>query len=465
MNATRTPGGARARAGLEGLRIAVIGAGPAGLTAAHSLKKLGYRHVTVFERGEAVGGKACTLEHDGHTYEMGAIWLSSDYEVVNQLAAELGIATKAYRIKKNQVEADGSRRTFAAVAGKKYGAPAVARALLNYAKVRVRYARAFEPGFAGAPPAVRASFSEFAEAHGFAPLADMLRAFTVACGYGYYEEVPAQYLLKLFHWIVPIALRDAANEALGLSLPGLVVPEGGSQRIWTELAKKLDVRPRSAVTRLARTDRGIELTIDGNGEPQTFDRVIVSAALDQASTFMEFPADVAGMIKGLRTYRCHISLVEVEGVERQNTTFFYENMFRKNMGRMLVIGTRYADTNLFTTNQLSDGAMSEDELERLLEGDVARFGGNVVRVVAKRSWVYFPHFPREILDAGVHERLEALQGKDGIFLVGGTMSFESLEDSARYARDLVIEHFSDRAASSVASPARRRSETLTEVRP
>ncbi|WP_438002892.1 FAD-dependent oxidoreductase [Sorangium sp. So ce321] len=461
MNATRTPTGARARVGLEDLRIAVVGAGPAGLTAAHTLKKLGYRHVAVFERSEAVGGKACTLEHGGHTYEMGAIWLSSDYEVVNQLAAEVGIATKAYRVKKYQVEADGSRMTFAAVAKKKYGAAAVARALLNYAKVRARYARAFAPGFAGAPPAVRANFSEFAEAHGFAPLADMLRAFTVACGYGYYEEVPAQYLLKLFNWIVRIALRDAANEALGLRLPGLVVPEGGAQRIWTELARTLDVRLRSAVTRVARTARGIALTV--NGEVQTFDRVIVSAALDQASTFMEFPADVAGMIKGLRTYRCHISLVEVEGVERQNTSFFYENMFRKNMGRMLVLGTRYADTNLFTTNQISDGSIPEDELERLLEADVARYGGKVVRVVAKRSWVYFPHFPRELLDAGVYERLEALQGKDGIFLVGGTMSFESLEDSARYARDLVIEHFSDRAAPSIAPRAGRRPQTVAEV--
>lgn len=458
MRGTRTSRGARAPVGLEGLRVAVVGAGPAGLTAAHTLKKLGYRDVTVFERGDAAGGKACTLDHGGHTYEMGAIWLSSDYEVVNQLAAELGIATKAYRIKKNQVEADGSRRTFAAVAKEKYGAPAIARALLNYAKVRVRYARVFEPGFAGAEPAARVNFSEFAEAHGFTPLADMLRAFTVACGYGYYEEVPAQYILKLFHWIVPIALRDAANEALGLNLPGLVVPEGGSQRIWTELAKTLDVRSRSAVTRLARTDQGLDLTV--NGEVRTFDRVIVSAALDQASTFMEFPADVAGMIKGIRTYRCHISLIEVEGVERQNTSFFYENMFRKNMGRMLVLGTRYADANLFTTNQISDGSMPEDELERLLEADVARCGGRLVRVVAKRSWVYFPHFPRELLDAGVYERIEALQGKDGIFLVGGTMSFESLEDAARYARDLVIERFSDRAASSMPSRGRRPQTTV-----
>ncbi|MGK3984338.1 hypothetical protein WME99_14940 [Sorangium sp. So ce136] len=35
-------------------------------------------------------------------------------------------------------------------------------------------------------------------------------------------------------------------------------------------------------------------------------------------------------------------------------------MFRKNMGRMLVIGARCADSNLFTTNQLSDGSIQEE---------------------------------------------------------------------------------------------------------
>ncbi|MGK3984341.1 FAD-dependent oxidoreductase [Sorangium sp. So ce136] len=441
MRQTRITRGARARAGLDGLRVAVVGAGAAGLTAAHTLKKLGYSNVTVFEQGDAPGGKACTFDHGGRTYELGAIWVMSHYEVVNQIIAELGIPVEVSRAKKTQVEADGRELTFREVVKEKYGAPAVARSLLNYAKVRVKYAALFRPGYSGTQPALHVSFSEFAEAHGFAPLADLLRSFTVACGYGYYEEMPALYVLKLFNWFVSIALRDAANQALGLRLPGLLLPAGGAQRIWTELAKTLDVRVRSGVTRLARTTGGIELTV--NGEVQSFDRVIVTALLDQASTFMEFPADVAGMLKGLRTFQSIITWLEVEGLTPQSIRLLYGNAWRKNMGRVLAIGSGYADSNVFMTNQISDGSIPQEELDRMLAEDIARHGGKVLRVLAKKTWAYCPHFPRELLDAGVYRRLEALQGQGGIYLAGSTMGCESLEHTARYARDLVLEHFSD----------------------
>ncbi|MGK3962092.1 FAD-dependent oxidoreductase [Sorangium sp. So ce118] len=445
MNATRTPGGARARVGLEGLRIAVVGAGAAGLTAAHTLKKLGYRSVTVFEQGDAAGGKALDFEHGGRSYALGAVWVLRDYEVVNQLAAELGIALQASRMKKTQVEADGRRLPIRDVAKEKYGARVLARSLLNYAKVRVRYAAVFRPGYSGTDPALHVSFSEFAAAHGFAPLADLLRSFTAACGYGYYEEIPAQYILKLFNWFVTGILRDAAREAVSPRIsPGFQFPTEGMQRVWIELAKTLDVRLRSEVTRLVRTAQGVELTV--NGEVQTFDRVIVTTLLDQAATFMEFPDDVAGMIKELRTYRFVVSLLEVEGLERQNLLLLYENTWRKNMGRVLAIGSGYADSNVFLTFQISDGSLGQEELDRLLEEDIVRHGGKILRVITKKTWAYFPHFQRALLDKGVYGRLEALQGNDGIYLAGSTMNFETLEDAARYARDLVIEHFSDQRA-------------------
>ncbi|XXY50700.1 FAD-dependent oxidoreductase [Sorangium sp. So ce269] len=437
--------GARARAGLEQLRVAVVGAGAAGLTAAHTLKKLGYRDVTVFEQGGSAGGKALDFEHEGRPYALGAIWVLHDYEIVNQLAAELGIALQASRTKKTQVEADGRRLSLRDVAKEKYGARTLARSLLNYAKVRVRYAALFRPGHSGAEPALHVSFGEFAEAHGFAPLADMLRSFTAACGYGYYEEIPAQYILKVFNWFVTGVIRDAAREALSPRLsPGFQIPTEGMQRIWTELAKTLDVRLRSEVTGLAPTAQGIEMAV--NGEVQTFDRIIVTAPLDQASTFMEFPADVAGMVKELRTYRFIVSLLEIEGLERQSILLLYENSWRRNMGRALAIGSGYDDRDVFLAYQMSDGSQRQEELDRLLEEDVTRHGGKILRVITTKTWTYFPHFSRALLDKGVYQRLEALQGKDGIYLAGSTMNFETLEDAARYARDLVIEHFSDQGA-------------------
>ena len=53
-------------------RVAIIGAGAAGLTAADTLHRKGYQQVTVFEKTDRVGGKCCTEEVAGRLYEMGA---------------------------------------------------------------------------------------------------------------------------------------------------------------------------------------------------------------------------------------------------------------------------------------------------------------------------------------------------------------------------------------------------------
>ena len=64
--------------------IAIIGAGPAGLTAAYLLGKAGYR-VTVIERDEKyVGGISRTVEHDGFRFDIGGHrFFSKSKEVVD----------------------------------------------------------------------------------------------------------------------------------------------------------------------------------------------------------------------------------------------------------------------------------------------------------------------------------------------------------------------------------------------
>jgi len=74
----------------RGLRVAVVGAGPAGLTAAHTLRERGHS-VTVFEAGEVAGGRTHT-EHfgSGHYSDTGAGWLASFYPGTLALFDELG---------------------------------------------------------------------------------------------------------------------------------------------------------------------------------------------------------------------------------------------------------------------------------------------------------------------------------------------------------------------------------------
>ena len=71
-------------------RVAIIGAGPAGVHMAHLLRRRGFERVTVLERTEQIGGRLQTVEHDGLPHEVGACYLSSSYSTVRALIEEYG---------------------------------------------------------------------------------------------------------------------------------------------------------------------------------------------------------------------------------------------------------------------------------------------------------------------------------------------------------------------------------------
>lgn len=75
---------------LQGKRIAVVGAGVSGLSAAFRLRQRG-ADVTVFEKSGEVGGRTLSLRRDGFTIDLGALMMMPTYRNVITLARELGI--------------------------------------------------------------------------------------------------------------------------------------------------------------------------------------------------------------------------------------------------------------------------------------------------------------------------------------------------------------------------------------
>ncbi len=76
------------------LRIAIIGAGPSGLTLAYYLERLGIESVQLFEAQDEVGGQSVTRDVDGFPVEMGTVYLTKGYVLAKRIARELGCAAK-----------------------------------------------------------------------------------------------------------------------------------------------------------------------------------------------------------------------------------------------------------------------------------------------------------------------------------------------------------------------------------
>lgn len=72
--------------------VIVVGAGFAGLTAAHTLHQAGYRTVC-FEARDRVGGRAATVEVAGLAVDLGATWYWHNEPLVVSLVEQLGLAT------------------------------------------------------------------------------------------------------------------------------------------------------------------------------------------------------------------------------------------------------------------------------------------------------------------------------------------------------------------------------------
>jgi phytoene desaturase len=75
-------------------KIAIIGSGFSGLSAACYLAQKGHL-VTIFEKNEAVGGRARMFEHDGFKYDMGPSWYWMP-DVFDRFFADFGKKTSDY---------------------------------------------------------------------------------------------------------------------------------------------------------------------------------------------------------------------------------------------------------------------------------------------------------------------------------------------------------------------------------
>ncbi len=419
-------------------RIAVVGAGPSGLTAASTLKELGYKNVTVFEKESRVGGKVYSYRSPVGTTELGAVFASPDYTNVLGLAKKYNIPYETYANKQVILDENGVEQTAQTFLTSRYTTAQILAATAAYAGVLALFAPIQEDGLALVPGQsdLYLPFSDFAKKYGITPIAELVRSVMVGFGYAYYETTPAIYYMKLMGWLVKPSLTTGLEQATYYTFPT------GFQSIWEAVATEQTVRLNSAVTSIVRPSPSgapVQITINGTTK-YDFDEVVISAPLNRVSSFMTLKGAEATLFPKMESFRYDVSIFSASGLGTSEAVFFHGNSNPSRINHVTAWANR-APESPFVGWQILQTAATPAQITNTLAEDIAGRGGHLNGVLLRQDWDYFPHVNTAALQGGFYYQVAALQGNNHTFYVGGGLNFETVEHSARQAQSLVKLHF------------------------
>lgn len=438
------------------MRIAIIGAGASGLTAADTLMRKGYQNITVFEKRTRVGGKVHSVVDGENVYEVGAFWAGAEYPTIDMLAKahDINIVPESLEFKV-RLE-DGREYGLVEYLNKTTGPIELAVTFGNWKRVvnGFSYLKKADGFFQPLHPDLSLPFDQFAEKYGIRAFAKAFRPFWIGCGYGYFDKTPALYVLKLMLGALDMSYLQFLESILPFDSDpsfGLRRVEGGFQRLWEKIGSRLDdLRLGAEVVAINRYTENSQNRVDvvtSDGQKDVFDAVIISADLNQSLGFIDASRDELELFSQVESYPYLIQVFEAEGLNGENDLmlFFDEHGSSERVGHLTAManrsGTDPIHANRWVSGQLLEDHMSQEVAENLLTVDIENLGGSLLAITNRYEWRYFPHVSSQALSTGFYTRLKNLQGHKSSFYIGGVMNFETVEATASYARHLIEDWF------------------------
>ncbi len=424
-------------------KIAIIGAGISGLTAAHTLKKLGYNDITLFEARDRVGGKVHTLEKDGYLYELGAILLFKQSKIIRNLAKEYN-QPLTKRSKNSLMYSKGKLISAAQCIRDKFGIMDMIMSNFRLYRIVSRCKCFDTPGFTGVDPDLYVNFEEYAKKNKLDPLAYIFGPTALAYGYGYIDQVPSMYYLKTIKQAQEFAFKGELNNLFGLRLATAQTFDHGFQGLLNKMAENFEVRLGSKVKQVIREQEGnsVKISITAKGGTEVFDQVIISSIPVQTMKFLDMNKQEQAMFSKVKYFQFHETLFYGEAISGDIGAVI-DNSHRTNpKGFPVSLINMNPEHNIFTAYQLHNGEFTDEKLEQKLVETISNMGGKVKEIILTETFEYFPHYDeKELIEQKPFERLENMQGENGTYFIGGLLNFETTEDTAGYAQGLINKHF------------------------
>lgn len=409
------------------IRIGIVGAGAAGLTAAEVLRDKGYTDITVLEKSDQAGGKCCSFEYEGRFYEMGAGVIVENNHNVHKLAKKFGVEVALIDFSRGHVILDSESGKAIKWVSFLETLVFIRQMFLRYRKLAQRYKKVAEVGLREVEADLCMPFSSFASAHKIDLVAKAFGPFFTGFGYGYFDEVPAAYVLKYYSWRT---LKSFIKKVV-FHFPT------GIQSLWLTVAKSHQVIYNSVIEKV---ERGAVVGVQTEAGDLQFDALILASPLDESLKYLDASEEEKHLFSKIVYCDYRTYALRLKDFPRQDG-YIPGNFVASRKGQPVFWYHRYADSDLYTFYVLGDWKVSDEEILKNIEQVVTQLGGTIESVHRQEHWKYFPHVSPEEMKNGFFDKLESLQGKNNTYYCGEILNFSTVELSAEYAADLVERFF------------------------
>ncbi len=414
-------------------RIAIIGGGVAGLSAAYRLNQKGYTNVVVFEKSNRVGGKVSTFFYDGLAYETGAIVVSPHFTDFIKLAREVGIEIKGYPGEFSYFE-NGDHMSHKQFLNSEFSQWEILTSMVSTYFYSLRHPEIARNGFKDIPEELTLPMNAFLlENPSLVPLARLLEPGFVTFGYGYYNQIPAIYYLKEMHSTVLSMFAEGPETGAYFYFPE------GYSTLMQRLASYSDVKTATPVTKVSRNDKGI-IKVTTNNETTEFDKLIIATPLDTAVSYLDTSNEEKELFEMIHYYNYYTLVFRASGLPKE-TISLATNTKPDFVDNLMMFGNPYKDNDVYIAYmQVSVGTSDDKVLHNFIKG-VENLGGKVEKSLKLSQWSYFPHVSSSAMKSGYFEKLGSLQGKRNTYYVGSVLGHEFVPTTAAYSINLIDREF------------------------
>jgi hypothetical protein len=438
-------------------KIAIVGGGAAGLTVAWFLKKSGFKHVTVLEKSERIGGKCKSLTYKGRSFDLGANYITSSYTQVRKLAREFGmdmfVETKGHAFDQQK----GELVSLLNATIQQYGLFKVGWQAFKFMWHRfcIRDKLApNSPGFLAASDdqELCGPFTTWLENRGLYALEPMFNIPLTLMGYDKLQKIPAAYALTYMNSKTFFNLMMFAANPPFRGWPKRF--DLGYERLLERLAAEVDVLRGAEISKIERGDKVVihydlvaaklyETEMDHHVDE--FDLLILACplTLDVLKKFLNLSYDERELFAQVKLDPFVVATYPTScKVDVSAVTFMLP---RPAMGEPYVVTKQFDEVPLLSiySRMSRDGSTTRDQVLENNRRLLRELGADdpEAELVTYDEWPYFPHVLVESMQQGFYKGLEGQQGANNTYYVGGLLGFELVETIAEYSRHLVKTHF------------------------